>query len=325
MTIDEHRKEIEKRRKHGIHILDTPTDELLANVEAVLDECTAARDVPEFAHPPPDPRDVLEQLSGDTLETEVSIGGEKATAHDLRLHEFPGAGKTSIVVRDGDVVDFTLRLPVPPSGVTERELRGALNEAAFETNPPYSHSALEAFIGSGFTPHIVPLVDTEAPVEAFAKWVIRVVNRLRSEVGFHPRFDVYVPSHEAMAEVEGPTPVLERLDEAVSIERVLVFGSYARGTALKETSDLDLLITIDAEPDDAMFIRTEIQDCLLDRADAVIGDLDDFFASLDVVVVEEDKAVSQIENQFHRLDEPNIRPSRVFNLRTGKMERVSGR
>lgn len=111
------------------------------------------------------------------------------------------------------------------------------------------------------------------------------------------------------------SPVLERLDEVASVKNIGVFGSFVRGTALRGESDLDLLVTL-VITENPTFVRSTVEDCLLDRSAELIADHQSWFAGVDVVVVEEGLAREQVRRLFDvAFDDPRIPPSRVFDLR----------
>lgn len=119
-------------------------------------------------------------------------------------------------------------------------------------------------------------------------------------------------------------PVLERLDEVLEVERVLVFGSFAHGTALRGESDLDLLMTVNLT-EDSTFARSHVEDCLQRNHAEMIAGFESWFSGIDVIVVDDEDAgqavMETFADPFSDLEKGPV-PTRGYNLRTREHEPI---
>lgn len=99
---------------------------------------------------------------------------------------------------------------------------------------------------------------------------------------------------------DGPgEPALARLDELVELNRILIFGSYGRGWAVKGESDLDIIIDYHFHGERAKtFVRGELEQCMVTRPDSVLDGLREWFDGVDVIPAPHDEIEEYLTQAF---------------------------
>lgn len=115
-----------------------------------------------------------------------------------------------------------------------------------------------------------------------------------------------VPNTTAIAErvrtaleecMDGDLPGFSKAE--VGLDRILVFGSYARGGALKGESDLDILLTLElSEAAPKTVATTYVQDCMLDQRKGFIEGFEEWFDGVDIIALDAEEAKIDIMDAF---------------------------